>query len=103
MMKPGVSTKDLIAEATRLENESGLKEKYKGRIFLGLVIHHSVGTSFAEFPTLGFPDTVLKENMTFAFEPMAHILDFGTAVIENMILITAAGQESITPLRNVFW
>ena len=78
-------------------------EKYRGRIFLGLAIHHAVGTSFAEFPTLGFPETILRENMTFAFEPMAHILDFGTAVIENMILITGSGQESITPLKIVHW
>jgi Xaa-Pro aminopeptidase len=103
MMKPGVSSKDIIEEASRLEKVSGLMEKYRGRIFLGLAIHHAVGTSFAEFPTLGFPETILRENMTFAFEPMAHILDFGTAVIENMILITGSGQESITPLEFVHW
>jgi len=102
-MKPGVSTREIIEEATRLERSSGLMEKYRGRIFLGLAIHHAVGTSFAEFPTLGFPETILRENMTFAFEPMAHILDFGTAVIENMILITGSGQESITPLEIVHW
>ncbi len=102
-MKPGVNSKEIIEEASKLEKESGLTEKYKGRIFLGLAIHHAVGTSFAEFPTLGFPETVLRENMTFAFEPMAHILDFGTAVIENMILITQNGQESITPYEIVHW
>jgi Xaa-Pro aminopeptidase len=103
LMKPGVSSKEFIEEANRLEMESGLIGKYKGRIFLGLAIHHAVGTSFAEFPTLGFPETILKENMTFAFEPMAHILDFGTAVIEDMILITGSGQESITPYEIVHW
>jgi Xaa-Pro aminopeptidase len=102
-MKPGVNSDKISEKAEELELESGLNQKYKGRIFLGLAVHHAVGTSIAEFPTLGFPGIVLKENMTFAFEPMAHILDFGTAVIENMILITRNGQESITPFENVHW
>lgn len=102
-MKPGVNTRDIIDEAKRLERESSLMEKYRERIFLGLAIHHAVGPSFADFPTLGFPETVLKENMSFAFEPMAHILDFGTAVVEDMILITESGQESITPYDIVHW
>ncbi len=102
-MKPGVNSDKISEKAEKLELESGLNQKYKGRIFLGLAVHHAVGTSIAEFPTLGFPGIILKENMTFAFEPMAHILDFGTAVIENMILITKNGQESITPFENVHW
>jgi Xaa-Pro aminopeptidase len=103
IMKPGVNSDRIVEKAKELEQESGLYQKYKGRIFLGLAIHHAVGTSIAEFPTMGFPGTVLEENMTFAFEPMAHILDFGTAVIENMILITESGQKSITPFENVHW
>jgi Xaa-Pro aminopeptidase len=82
MMKPGVNTEKIISRAKELERESGLMKKYKGRIFLGLAVHHAVGTSIAEFPTMGFPGTILRENMTFAFEPMALILDFGTAFIE---------------------
>jgi Xaa-Pro aminopeptidase len=103
MMKPQINSDKIVEKARELERASRIKKKYKGRIFLGLAIHHAVGTSIAEFPSLGFPGTILKENMTFAFEPMAHILDFGTAVIENMILITENGQESITPFENVHW
>jgi Xaa-Pro aminopeptidase len=104
MMRPGTNTREIISKAKELEEQSGLMKKFKGRIFLGLAIHHAVGTSIAEFPTLGFPTTILKENMTFAFEPMAHILDFGTAVIENMLLITEKeGCESITPYELVHW
>lgn len=103
MMKPRMNSEEIVSEGKKLERESGLYRKYRGRMFLGLAVHHAVGTSIAEFPTMGFPGTVLKENMTFAFEPMAHILDFGTAVIENMILITESGQEPITPYGNVHW
>jgi Xaa-Pro aminopeptidase len=103
MMKPGVRVSRLIEKADELAAESGLKEKYRGRIYLGLVVHHAIATSFFEIPSLGQPDTRLKRNMSFAFEPMAHILDFGTAVIEDCLLITADGAESLTPYEKIHW
>ena len=54
-------------------------------------------------PSLGLPDVTLEKNMSFAFEPMAHILDFGTAVIEDTVLITEGGAESLTPYEIVHW
>ena len=102
-MKPGVKMADLIARAHELEDSSGLKEKYAGRIYLGLIVHHAIATSFFELPSLGLPDVALEKNMSFAFEPMAHILDFGTAVIEDTLLVTEKGVESLTPLELVHW
>ena len=72
-------------------------------MYLGLIVHHAIATSFFELPSLGLPDVELKENMSFAFEPMAHILDFGTAVIEDTILVTKRGAESLTPYELVHW
>ena len=103
MMKPGVKTSEIISKSEDLERESGLRWKFPGRIFLGFAVHHAIATSFAEFPSLGFPDTRLKENMSFAFEPMAHILDFGTAVVEDIILIGKSGAESLTRYESVHW
>jgi Xaa-Pro aminopeptidase len=103
MMKPGVRTSSLVMRAEELADGSGLKEKYRGRIYLGLMVHHAIATSFFEIPSLGLPDTRLMKNMSFAFEPMAHILDFGTAVIEDCLLITADGVESLTPYAKVHW
>jgi Xaa-Pro aminopeptidase len=103
MMRPGVKTSTLIAKAKSLEQESVLRSKFGKRMYLGLIVHHAIATSFFEFPSLGLEDTVLQKNMTFAFEPMAHILDFGTAVIEDTILITRDGCESITPYELVHW
>ena len=34
---------------------------------------------------------------------MAHILDFGTAVIEDCILVTKDGVRSLTPYEIVHW
>lgn len=103
MMVPGVRVSRLVEKATELADESGLKEKYRGRIYLGLIVHHAIATSFFEIPSLGLPDSRLKRNMSFAFEPMAHILDLGTAVIEDCLLITGAGPESLTPYEKVHW
>jgi len=103
MMKPGTRTSELVAKAHELEKQSNLHQKFKERMYLGLIVHHAIATSFFELPSLGLPDTILKPNMSFAFEPMAHILDFGTAVIEDTILITRSGTESLTPYELVHW
>lgn len=103
MMRPGVRISRLVDRANEIADASGLKEKYRGRIYLGLMVHHAIATSFFEIPSLGLPDTKLKRNMSFAFEPMAHILDLGTAVIEDCLLITADGTESLTPYEKVHW
>ncbi|MGD0637844.1 MAG: Xaa-Pro peptidase family protein [Nitrososphaerales archaeon] len=103
MMKPGLRTSSLVTRAEQLADLSGLKEKYRGRIYLGLAVHHAIATSFFEIPSLGLADTRLRKGMSFAFEPMAHILDFGTAVIEDCLLVTADGIESLTPYEKVHW
>ncbi len=104
MMRPGVLDSKLAEKGRELEREAEfLKTSYPGRIYLGLSGHHAVGTGHADLPTTGFPDIALQPNMTFAFEPMAHILDFGTAVLEDMILITNDGSESMTEYELVHW
>lgn len=103
MMRPGVRTSTLVARGEEIARRSGLRKKYRGRIYLGLSVHHAIATSFFEVPSLGLTDTVLRPNMSFAFEPMAHILDFGTAVIEDCILITETGAESLTPYERIHW
>jgi Xaa-Pro aminopeptidase len=103
MMRPGVAVSRLIEKSNELADRSGLREKYRGRIYLGLMVHHAIATSFFEIPSLGQPDVRLKRNMSFAFEPMAHILDFGTAVIEDCLLITGGSPESLTPYEKVHW
>ncbi len=103
MMRPGVRTSELVARGEQIARRSGLRKRYKGRIYLGLSVHHAIATSFFEIPSLGLRDTVLEPKMSFAFEPMAHILDFGTAVIEDCVLITKSGAESLTPYERVHW
>ncbi|MFI5420371.1 MAG: M24 family metallopeptidase [Nitrososphaerales archaeon] len=103
MLRPGVRTSEILKRSIELEEESGLREKFHERIYLGFFVHHAIASSFHGFPSSGFPDTVLKAGMSFAFEPMAHILDFGTAVIEDDVLMTNDGVESLTPYALINW
>lgn len=103
MMRPGVRVSSLVERAEELAAGSGLRESYRGRIYLGLIVHHAIATSFFEVPSLGQPETRLRKNMSFAFEPMAHILGFGTAVIEDCLLVNSNGVESLTPLERAHW
>jgi len=103
MMRPGVRTSRLVEKAEELADASGLRAKYGERMYLGLVVHHAIATSFFEIPSLGLPETRLRKNMSFAFEPMAHILDFGTAVIEDCLAVTSDGVECLTPYERVHW
>jgi Xaa-Pro aminopeptidase len=104
MMRPDLLDSKLAEKGKQLEDEAQfLRKRYPERVYLGLSGHHAVGTGHADLPTTGFPDVALQPNMTFAFEPMAHILDFGTAVIEDMILVTSEGNESMTEYELVHW
>jgi len=103
-LKPGLSDKKFIELAKQLEQEAQyVVKKYPKRIFLGLSVHHPIGTTLFGFPSNEFSDINFQENMCFAFEPMAHILDFGTAVIEDDILITRNGYQIITPYDLIHW
>src|SRR5208282_5739364 len=52
MMKPGVPVSKLVNKAEELAEDSGLRVKYRGRIYLGLMVHHAIATSFFEIPSL---------------------------------------------------
>lgn len=103
MMRPGLPVSSFVRKGEEIAVRSGLRQKYRGRIYLGLAVHHAIASSFFEIPSLGQPDVRLKKSMSFAFEPMAHILDFGTAVIEDCLLVTGDGVESLTPYERVHW
>jgi Xaa-Pro aminopeptidase len=58
----------------------------------------------AESPIL-FPDNEaeLEENMVFSLEPMIVIEGVGTAVFEDMILVTSTGAEMLSDATTATW
>jgi Xaa-Pro aminopeptidase len=60
---------------------------------------HGLGTAVWEMPWFSFEaNQVLKEGMIFALEPMLVRLGFGTAVVEDTMLVTSDGVEALSGL-----
>jgi len=98
-VRPGARIKDLQSIAENIAAEAGLADYYYPTGF-----GHGIGTSVVQLPAL-FPDNEapLEENMVFALEPMIVIPDVGTAVFEDMILVTRDGGESLSNASYQTW
>lgn len=88
-MAPGKTIGELAAEAQEMAEDRGVAEYL---YFRG----HGIGTS-THVPPAFFPGspTPFEEGMVFAFEPMLVRKGFGTAVVENVIHMTASGADSL--------
>src|SRR5579864_2604 len=94
---PGVAVQDLIATARGIAERAGYAADYMPKGF-----GHGLGCSLFERPSLRPATTaVLEPGNIFALEPMLVRLNFGTACIEETVLITAGGAEALSgcPLR----
>ncbi len=94
---PGVPVQDLIATARRIAADAGYEADYMPKGF-----GHGLGCSLFERPSLRPATTaVLEPGNIFALEPMLVRMNFGTACIEETVLITPSGAEALSscPLR----
>jgi Xaa-Pro aminopeptidase len=98
-IKPGVRICDLQKLAEDVAEKRGFGDYYFPTGF-----GHGIGTSVAETPIL-FPDNEaeLEKNMVFALEPMIVIEGVGTAVFEEMILVTEGGCEVLSNASVSTW
>jgi Xaa-Pro aminopeptidase len=98
-VKPGARICDLQQIAEGIAERRGLADYYYPTGF-----GHGIGTSVVESPIL-FPDSEahLEENMVFSLEPMIVIEGVGTAVFEDMILVTSDGGESLSDATTSTW
>jgi Xaa-Pro aminopeptidase len=98
-IKPGIRICDLQRIAEDIANFRGL-----GAYYYPTGFGHGIGTSIAETPIL-FPDneSTLEKNMVFALEPMIVIEGVGTAVFEEMILVTDGGCEVLSDATVSTW
>jgi len=94
---PGVPVQDLIATARAIAARAGYEADYMPKGF-----GHGLGCSLFERPSLRPATTaVLEQGNVFALEPMLIRMNFGTACIEETVLITPTGAEALSgcPLR----
>ncbi len=97
--RPGVAWGAVYDDCLRLAVELGYADYFMGNkgaqvSFIG----HGIGVEIDEYPFIarGFGDYLLKENMTFAFEPKAVFAGLGAVGIENTFRLAADGPKHIT-------
>ena len=96
---PGASWGGVYNECLDLACEMGYRDQFMGSkgaqvSFIG----HGTGVELDEYPFIakGFNDYLLKENMTFAFEPKAVFPGLGAVGVENTFWVAADGLKHLT-------
>jgi len=96
---PGVSVQDMIAAARAIAERAGYEADYMPKGF-----GHGLGCSLFERPSLRPSTTaVLEPGNVFALEPMLIRTNFGTACIEETVLITPKGAEALSGCPRRVW
>jgi Xaa-Pro aminopeptidase len=91
-IRPGNTVRDIYRAAEAAAEREGFADDYMPN---GL--GHGLGLSLFEMPYLGADDeSVLEAGMIFALEPMLVRYGLGTAVIEETILVTRSGAETLS-------
>jgi Xaa-Pro aminopeptidase len=91
-VRPGNTVQDIYRAAETAAHREGMQDDYMPN---GL--GHGLGLSLWELPFLSPDDeTVLEPGMIFALEPMLVRYGAGTAVIEETVLVTPSGVETLS-------
>lgn len=104
-VKPGVKGSELFQVARETALRAGVEEFFQGYGELqGDYIGHGVGLELDEPPTIDSKcTTLIRENMTLAFEPKVIIPGWGAIDLEDTIRVTASGYEFLSSIpRELF-
>ena len=95
--KPGVTAGELARLGIEEAGKAGWAAAYFG-------VGHGLGTTIKDLPFINRDsNTVLKENMVFALEPMIVQIGLGTAVVEDVMQVTPHGLRSLTECERKLW
>jgi Xaa-Pro aminopeptidase len=98
-IRPGVYVPDLHTIANDIARKAGYDREIMPKGF-----GHGLGTSLFERPDVRIiSETILQPGMIFALEPMLVRYGFGTAVVEETVLVTPDGCELMSGSPLVTW
>lgn len=104
-IRPGVRAADVYGSACDIFETAGLptqRTKQPGEVLLNGFFHslgHGVGLEVHEAPSLGQSDEILVEGDVLAVEPGCYRQGFGGVRLEDLVIVTADGAESVTDHR----
>ena len=98
-IKPGVPIKVIYRIAEDIAVRAGYEDA-----FMPTGFGHGLGTSLIELPSLRPPgDKLFEAGMVFALEPMLVRYNVGTAVVEETVLVTDTGAETLSGVEWQTW
>ena len=96
--RPGSVVPELKKKCQELAYAEGYVEEH-----MPMGQGHGLGTAVWEMPWFSFEaNQVLEPGMVFALEPMLVRLGFGTAVVEDTMLVTQNGIEALSGLPTAY-
>ena len=97
-IRPGADCEALFIKSLRLAEKLGYKDSYLGPPGLQTrFIAHGIGLELNELPFIASGQSYpLEERMTFAIEPKIVFPGEGSVGIENTVVVTPSGYETLT-------